>query len=68
MQSKSAPETSFFAKMLLLFALVFLGHPDKRKGLEAYLNDFFHRDTIHVGQIPYAKLINTNQIQSSIPQ
>jgi hypothetical protein len=68
MKIKSYPETSFFAKMLLLFALVFMGQPEKRKDLAVYLNGIFHYDSAALGQIQTAKLINTSQLQSSIPR
>jgi hypothetical protein len=37
---KSAPtkDSSFLAKMVLLFALVFLAHPERKRGLETYVN------------------------------
>jgi len=68
MKIKSYPESSFFAKMLLLFALVFMGHPEKRKDLSGYLNGIFHYDSIFVGQVPSTRLISTTHLQSSIPR
>jgi len=68
MKMKSYPEASFFAKMLLLFALVFMGHPEKRKDLALYLNRIFHYDLVTIGQVPTSRLISTTQLQSSIPR
>lgn len=60
MKSKPLTDSSFFAKMLLLFALVFLAHPGKRKGLEGMLKNIFHMDSVHqVGQIHSSKVIAT---------
>ncbi len=61
-------DSSFFAKMVLLFALVFLGHPAKRKGLESYVKGFFNRDSSAIIRIPSARMASSANIQSSIPR
>ena len=68
MKAKSYSETSFLAKMLLLFALVFMGHPAKRKGLEKYLSSIFRPDSSIVGQVQGTKIVNTSQLQSALPR
>jgi len=68
MKARIYSDSSFFAKMVLLFALVFLGHPSKRKGLEAYLKGFLSKDTATIGQIPTAKVASAAHIQSSLPR
>jgi hypothetical protein len=45
--------------MVLLFALVYLGHPEKRKGLDSYMKSIFSKDTNTFGQIPSAKVAPT---------
>ena len=49
-------ETNFTAKMVLLFALVFLALPSRRKGLELYVKGVFKKDTSSISQIPSASL------------
>lgn len=68
MKVSSYSERSFFAKMVLLFALVFLGHPAKRQGLENYLKSFFKADTVTVGQVPGSNLMATPQVKPSLPR
>jgi len=57
-------ETSFTAKMVLLFILVFLAMPDRRKGLELYVKGTFKRDT-SVSQLPSSRLASQAHFQSS---
>ena len=66
MKDKSMTDSSFFAKMLLLFALVFLGHPQKRKGLEVFIMTFASPDSISVGQIQSAKIATSQMLPASL--
>lgn len=69
MKDKSMTDSSFFAKMLLLFALVFFGHPQKRKGLEAYIRTFAnYHDSNTVGQIPTVKIATNQVLPASLPR
>jgi hypothetical protein len=69
MKSKPYTNSSFFAKMLLLLALVFLAHPDKRKGLEAMLKTYFQKDRVsQVGQIQAAKIAPNPVMPVSLPR
>lgn len=58
-------ETSFSAKMVLLFALVFLAMPERRKGLELYVKAIFKSDSSGIGQIPSTRLASQAHFQSS---
>lgn len=68
MKVSSYSERSFFAKMVLLFALVFLGHPAKRQGLESYLRSFLKGDSATVGQVPGSNLMATPQLKPYMPR
>jgi hypothetical protein len=58
-------ETSFSAKMVLLFALVFVAMPERRKGLELYVKGIFKVDSSRIGQIPASRLASQAHFQSS---
>jgi len=62
MKARTYTDSSFLAKMVLLLALVYMGHPEKRKGLEAYVKSIFAKDTATIGQIPSAKVAATAQM------
>jgi small basic protein len=62
MKARTYTDSSFFAKMVLLFALVYLGHPEKRKGLDSYMKSIFSKDTNTFGQIPSAKVAPTTHL------
>jgi hypothetical protein len=66
MKVKDYSDTSFFAKMVLLFALVFVGQPSKRKAVETYLQGFLHQDTSTMGQVPASKVATSLPLQSSL--
>jgi hypothetical protein len=66
MKARTYSDSSFFAKMVLLFALVFLGHPTQRKGIELYLNSFLSGDSATMGNIPAVKIATSANIQSSL--
>jgi hypothetical protein len=66
MKVKTYSDGSFFAKMVLLLALVFLGQAEKRKGLESYLKNIFKIDSVTVGQVPSSKIIASPQLQATI--
>jgi len=68
MKTRNTSESSFFAKMLLLFALVFMGHHEKRKGLEDFFMGAFSSDSAKVGQIQTTRLLTSGNIQSSMPR
>lgn len=69
MKSKPYTDSSFFAKMLLLLALVFLAHPGKRKGLEDMLKTYFQKDRVsQVGQIQTAKIASNRALPVSLPR
>lgn len=59
MKARTHTNSSFFAKIVLLLALVYLGHPEKRKGLEAYVKSIFAIDSTTIGQVPSAKMAAT---------
>jgi isopentenyl diphosphate isomerase/L-lactate dehydrogenase-like FMN-dependent dehydrogenase len=65
MNGRFQAETSFSAKMVLLFALVFLAMPSRRKGLELYVKGIFKTDTSTMGQIPATRIATSNHFQSS---
>jgi|GEM_PF-3584090 len=68
MKARPYSDSSFFAKMVLLFALVFMGHPQKRKGLETFVKNFFLRDSISaVGQVPAAKIATSRVLPATLP-
>jgi len=66
MKVKDYSDTSFLAKMVLLFVLVFVGQPSKRKAVETYLRGFLHQDTSTMGQVPTTKIATSLPLQSSI--
>lgn len=69
MKSKPLTDSSFFAKMLLLFALVFLAHAEKRKGLEGLLKNIFQKDSVkQVGHIQTSKMATTQIMPVSLPR
>jgi hypothetical protein len=62
MKARTYTDSSFFAKMVLLLALVYMGHPEKRKGLEAYVKSIFAKDSATIGQVPSAKVAATTHL------
>lgn len=58
-------ETSFSAKMVLLFALVFLATPGSRRSLEFYIKVILKADTSAMGQIPSTRLGSQHHFQST---
>jgi len=58
-------ETSFTAKMVLLFALVFMAMPGRRKGLEHYIKGMFKTDSSAMNQHPSSRLASQAHFQSS---
>lgn len=70
MKARTYSDSSFLAKMVLLLALVFLGQPAKRKGLESYLKSFISKDSATPVQarVSAAKIVTTANIQSSLPR
>ena len=62
MKARTYTDSSFFAKMVLLLALVYLGQPEQIKGLEAYVKSIFAKDTAKIGQIPSAKVAATPRL------
>lgn len=66
MKDKSMTDSSFFAKMLLLFALVFFGHPQKRKGLELYIKTFAAHNPSTVGQVHAPRMTAGQAIPAAV--
>jgi hypothetical protein len=57
MKVSAISERSFFAKMLLLFALLLLGHAKKKGELGEYMKSMFKPDTLSISQMPSARLV-----------
>jgi len=62
MKARTYTDSSFFAKMVLLLALVYIGQAEKRKGLETYLKSIFSKETNIIGQVPSAKVAATTNL------
>jgi hypothetical protein len=58
-------ETSFFSKMVLLFALLLLGMPERKKSLELLVNNLIGKEHSKMGQIPISHLSGHSRFQSS---
>lgn len=65
MKVRTHPETCFSAKMVLLFALVALAMPDRRKSLEMVVKNLLKTDTAGLGQIPSVRIAGQAHFHSS---
>ncbi len=68
MKVRTHNETYFSAKMALLFALVFLGMPGRRKGLELFVKSMFQSGSSRLGQIPASRMVRQAHFQSAFNQ
>jgi hypothetical protein len=68
MKVRMHSETYFSAKMALLFALVFLGMPGRRKGLELFVKSMVQSDSSRLGQIPVSRMSGQAHFQSAFNQ
>ncbi len=58
-------ETSFSAKMVLLFALLSLAMPERKRGLELFVKNLLGRDSAKIGEIPVSRIAGQAHFQSS---
>ena len=58
-------ETSFSAKMVVLFALIILAMPSRRKGLESLVKSLIGKDSSQIGQIPVTRIAGQAHFRSS---
>lgn len=58
-------EASFSAKMVLLFALVLLAVPERRKSIELFVKNLSGSDTTSMGQAPVSRIAGQAHFQSS---
>lgn len=68
MRSAVHNETSFSAKMVLLFALILLGVPARRKNLESFVKNLKGKDSTKMGQVPVAPVSGQAHFQSPFNQ
>jgi hypothetical protein len=57
MKLRLPSDASFLAKMVLLFALIFMGNPENQQVLENYVKVFLHQDARTVSQFPAVKVV-----------
>jgi hypothetical protein len=58
-------EASFTSKMVLLFALVLLAVPERRKSIEMFVKNLSGSDTTSMGQAPVTRIAGQAHFQSS---
>lgn len=58
-------EAYFTSKMVLLFALVLLAVPERRKSIEMFVKNLSGSDTTSIGQTPVTRIAGQAHFQSS---
>lgn len=59
-------ETSFSAKMVLLFGLLSLAVPERKKGIEQFVKNILGKDSAKIGEIPVSRIAGQAHFQSGL--